>query len=135
MPSVHMHFHKKSRKTKSTTEHRPQLTGVPKAYLPYQTVDPLPDHLQKHKASLQPDGPRTLLRLPITRQRQPLTSPNGLHWKQQQKRANSFQQIATPMKTINDQGTVFQFVTMLMTKTQVPMQPRLVQLIQDNSLL
>ena len=48
---------------------------------------------------------------------------------------NSFQQIATPMKTINDQGTVFQFMTMLMTKTQVPMQPRLVQLIQDNNLL
>ena len=39
------------------------------------------------------------------------------------------------MKTINDQGTVIQLMTMLMTKTQVPMQPRLVQLIQDNNLL
>ena len=97
----------------------------------------LPDHLQKHKVSLQPDGPRTLLRLPTTRQRQPLTSPNGLHWKHEPATEESklLSTIATLVKTINDQGTVIQFMTMLMTKTQVPMQPRLVQLIQDNNLL
>jgi len=119
------------------SQHRPQLTGVPKAYLPYQTGDPLPDHLQEHKVSLQPDGHRTLLRSTSMRQRQPLTSPHGLRWKHEPatKESKLLSKTATPVKTINDQGTVIQFMTMLMTKTRAQIQPRLDHQLQATNLL
>jgi len=119
------------------SQHRPQLTEGPKAYLPYQTGDPLSDHLQEQEVSLQPGGHRSLLHLQITLQKQSPTSPNGLIWHHElaTKESKLPSTTATPAITINDQETVIQITTIMTTKKRVLMQPRLNQQIRETNLL